>query len=157
MPVSQLMKSWKLSLQIYSRDKDLSLKIHYRKCRIWYDIIFLYFLLFLPFFNEIPDIYCILLFPAKRMYSGGILESACLSVCMNVFGGYTGISLSVCLSVCPCVHLCSKYYFLSKCLWGYQVTFSDSSSFTSCPILSVLPRRGLFRFLLNFKNHSSSN
>ena len=73
-----------------------------------------------------------------RMYLGAILESACLSVC-------------------PFVHLCSKYYFLSKCLWGYQVTFSDSSSFTSCPILSVLARRGLFRFLLNFKNHSSSN
>ena len=49
-------------------------------------------------------------------------------------GGYTGISLfvhvcvypCVCVSICLCVCLRTKYYFLSKCWRGYQVTLSDS-------------------------------
>ena len=46
---------------------------------------------------------------------------------MNVFGD---ILKSSYLSVSVFVHLCTKYYFLSKRSWGYQVTFSDSSSYT---------------------------
>ena len=58
--------------------------------------------------------------PAKRTFSGVILESACLSVCV---------------SVRPSVHLCTKYYFLSMCWQGYQVTFSNSSSFSNRQIV----------------------
>ena len=49
------------------------------------------------------------------MFSGGILESACLSI---------GVSFHP--SVCPSLH---KLLLSVKELAGYQVTFSDSSRF----------------------------
>ena len=53
------------------------------------------------------------------------------------FRGYTAITLAVCPSVFPCVHLCTKYKFLSKRWQEYEVTFSHSSSINKGELLQL--------------------
>ena len=72
-------------------------------------------MLFISFFSFPKNVW-------KVFPSGSLKKSIRIIIPLQnkCFWAYTGTSLSV--------RLCTKYYFLSKWWWRYQVTFSNSSS-----------------------------